>query len=241
MCGPLPRGAGTGQRGGCEPTPATGAGSRVCSFPLEYAASAGCSSCMMRPPWAKWRVAIATATVIANAAAGSGFAAQINELTVTHRDDQFRIVFDAVVDAPAPRVYAVLSDYAALGRLNPVISTMSVDAAPDGHSKRVRSVIRSCIWFFCKELVQVEDVTEPDPSTITARIVPGAGDFESGSCYWRVTREGLQSHVHYEATRAAAFWIPPVIGPWAINRAVREHFEASIANLERLANQRPGS
>jgi hypothetical protein len=184
-------------------------------------------------------MAFGAGILLATPAASIGNAAQIDTLTVTHHDDGFKIALDAVVDAPTRQVYAVLADYAGLGKLNPVITAMSVDIAPNGRGERVRSVIRACIWFFCRQIVQVEDVTEPDPNTIVAHIVPGAGDFESGSCFWRVTNEGPRTRLHYEAIRVAAFWIPPLIGPWAINRTVREQFESSIVILERLANQKP--
>ena len=164
-------------------------------------------------------------------------AAQVNTIEVVDDDKSFRIVFDGVVDAPVLRVRAVLSDYARLGNLNPIIKVLSVESAPAGPGKRVRSTIETCIWFFCRHLVQVEDVTEPDPGTIAARIVPGAGDFESGSSIWRITGEGDGTRLHYEATRVAAFWIPPLLGPWAIRRSMREQFEASIVALERYANQ----
>jgi carbon monoxide dehydrogenase subunit G len=188
-----------------------------------------------------WCTAAAAGALLAVLGAGVGVAAQIDAITVTHRDDGFKIAFDAVVDAPAQQVYAVLADYARLGKLNPVITAISVDVGPSGRGERVRSVIKACIWFFCRQIVQVEDVTEPDAGTIVAHIVPGAGDFESGSCFWRVTDEGPRTRLHYEAARVAAFWIPPVIGPWAIRRTMREQLESSIVVLERLANQKPRS
>jgi uncharacterized membrane protein len=169
-----------------------------------------------------------------------GFAAEVRAITVSHRDDAFKIEFEAVVDAPAQQVYAVLADYASLGKLNPVITAISVEVAPTGRGERVRSVIKTCVWFFCTQIVQVEDVMESDPNTISARIVPGAGDFESGSCFWRVTDESPRTRLHYEATRVAAFWIPPLIGPWAIKRTLREQLESSIVVLERLAARKPG-
>jgi hypothetical protein len=104
----------------------------------------------------------------------------------------------------------------------------------------VRSVINACVWFFCRQLVQVEQVTRPDTDTIVAHIVPGAGDFDSGSDLWRVTNEGNRTRLRYEATRAAAFWIPPLIGTWVIRHSLREHFQTSIVRLERLANQHAG-
>ena len=170
--------------------------------------------------------------------ASLGFAAQVERITVTHHDDSFKIMFDAVVDAPARQVYEVLADYARLGKLSPVITAISVDVAPSGRAQRVRSVIKTCVWFFCRQIVQVEDVMEPDANTIIAHIVPGAGDFESGSFIWRVTNDGPRTRLHYEATRVAAFWIPPLIGPWVIRRTVREELESSIVMLERLANQK---
>lgn len=170
--------------------------------------------------------------------AGFGIAAQVEGITVTHRNDGFKITFDAVVDAPTRQVYEVLADYARLGKLSPIITAISVDVAPTGRGQRVRSVIKTCVWFFCRQIVQVEDVMEPDANTIIAHIVPGAGDFESGSFIWRVTNEGPHTRLHYEATRVAAFWIPPLIGPWVIRRTVREELESSIVMLERLANQK---
>jgi hypothetical protein len=171
------------------------------------------------------------------AAAAPAFAAEVNAIAVSHSGASYTIAFDAVVDAPAPRVYAVLADYARLGKLNPVITAISVEAAPAGGAERVRSEIKTCIWFFCRKIVQVEEVTESDPGMIRARIVPGTGDFESGSCFWRISGDGPRTRLHYEATRVAAFWIPPVIGPWAIKRTLHEQLESSIVLLERLANQ----
>jgi polyketide cyclase/dehydrase/lipid transport protein len=184
--------------------------------------------------------AVAAAVLLGYFGMGIASAAKVDGITVTYQNDQFEIVFDAVVDAPAPRVYAVLADYARLGKLSPVITAISVDVAPTGRGERVRSVIKSCVWFFCRQIVQVEDVMEPDGNTIVAHIVPDAGDFKGGSCFWRVTNEGPRTRLRYEATRIAAFWIPPLIGPWAVKRTMREQLESSVDILERLANQKSG-
>jgi hypothetical protein len=186
----------------------------------------------------KWCMVVPAGVLLGILGAGFGIAAQVEGITVTHRDDGFKITFDAVVDAPTRQVYEVLADYARLGKLSPIITAISVDVAPTGRGQRVRSVIKTCVWFFCRQIVQVEDVMEPDANTIIAHIVPGAGDFESGSFIWRVTNEGPHTRLHYEATRVAAFWIPPLIGPWVIRRTVREELESSIVMLERLANQK---
>ena len=178
------------------------------------------------------------AAFLASLGAGAAGAARLYDVEVLKGDTGLRLAFDAVVEAPERQVYAVLSDYARFGRMNPAIMSMSVAPSPDGHGARVRSVLKSCVWFFCKTVVTVEDVTEPDARTIATRIVPGLGDFESGSSLWRLTADGARTRLHYEATRVASFWIPPLIGPWAIKRSLREQLEISLHALEQLAVQK---
>ncbi len=187
------------------------------------------------------RIALACVASVLALVAGAGRAAQVDSVTVSHRDSGFTIVFDGVVDAPAARVYDVLSDYARLGRLNPAITSVSVTGRPTPQTERVRSVFESCILFFCPKIVQVLDVTRPDARTIVDHVVPGQGDFEGGSSTWRITNQGPRTRLHYEAMRVAAFWIPPLIGRWAIERTLREQLEFSVAILERLASEKPVS
>jgi hypothetical protein len=191
-----------------------------------------------------WLAATCAAAFVASLGTGAAAAAQLNEVTVSNGEAGLRLTFDAVVDAPERRVFQVLSDYARFGRMNPAIVSMSVGPSPDGRGSRVRSVLKSCVWFFCRTVVTVEDVTESDGRTIEARIVPGQGDFKSGSSLWRLTAEGARTRLHYQSTRVASFWIPPLIGPWVIKRTLREQLETSLRALERLAGQKssaPGS
>ncbi len=147
----------------------------------------------------------------------------------------FTVSFDAQVDAPPRRVYQVLTDYGNIRALNPAIVAVSAQPAPGGRGERVRTVLESCIWLFCRKVVQVEDVVEPDARTILSRIVPGQGDFKSGWTTWHLSAQGVSTHLHYEASRVPNFWIPPLIGSWAVATALREQLEASIPVIERLA------
>ena len=192
----------------------------------------------------KSRTAVAAGILLGMFGSGGGIAAQIDAIRVTDRDDGYRIVFDAVIDARPFRVRKVLVDFANISKIDPDVTGVSVGIAPTGRGgPRVRTVIESCVLFFCRQLVQVEDVTEPDANTIVTTIVPGAGDFKSGSTVWRLTAEGPCTHtrLHYEATRVANFWIPPLIGPWAVKSKMREQLEYSILAVERLANPNAGS
>lgn len=189
------------------------------------------------------RTTVSAALLLAFVHPARGTAAPTVTVEVKHHGAAFTARFDAVVNAPLSRVYAVLTDFPALPALNPAIVAVNVRPAPAGdRGVRVRSVLKSCIWFFCRKVVQVEDIVEPDAHTILARIVPGRGDFKSGWSDWRLTARGGRTHLHYEAKRVPAFWIPPLIGPWAVEHTLRTQLEASIPALERLAaTARPGA
>ena len=174
--------------------------------------------------------------LVATHAAGES-AARSATVKVEHRGDAFTVSFDAVVNAPLPRVYRILTDFPALPALNPAIIAVRVNPAPDGKGVRVRSVLKSCIWFFCRKVVQVEDVVEPNAHSIDSRIVPGDGDFKSGWSTWRLTAQGGETRLHYEARRVPDFWIPPLIGPWAVEHTLRAQLEATLPVLRRLADQ----
>jgi hypothetical protein len=162
-------------------------------------------------------------------------AAQVEAVTVEVDGNTFHITLDALVDGTQARVYQVLSDYARLDRVNPGIRSISVRPSPANAGKRVRSVLADCVWFFCREIVQVQDVTEPNPFTIVGKVVPGEGDFAAGSFAWHVTAEGARTRVRYEASQVPRFWVPPLIGPWMIKRTLHDQLAYSVAVLERLA------
>ena len=176
----------------------------------------------------------AAAALIAGLSCAS--AAREGPLVVARHGAAYAITFEAVLDAAPRQVYAVLSNYARLGELSPAIVSVRVTPAPGGRGVRVRSVLESCIWIFCRSVVEVQDVLEPDGRTIVGRIVPGEGDFERGWTVWRVAALGGGTRVRYEASFVPAFWVPPLLGPWAIERSLRADFESSMPALERLAN-----
>lgn len=165
-------------------------------------------------------------------------AAREGPLVVARHGAAYSIAFEATVDATPRQVYAVLSDYARFGELSPAVVSVRVTPAPGGRGVRVRSVLKSCVWVFCRSVVEVQDLVEPDDRTISGRIVPGRGDFERGWTTWRVAAANGRTRVRYEASLVPAFWVPPLIGTWAVARSLRADFEASMPALERLARQR---
>lgn len=161
--------------------------------------------------------------------------AQLGPMRITLSDRGYAIVLDAVIGAPRDRVFAVLSDYTQLARINPEIKSSTSSRSPTGAVERVRMVLHSCVWLFCRNLVQIEDVREPNSNTIVAHIIPGEGDFRDGSSVWRLESDGEATRLHYEASRTLTRRLPRFVRASAVKRRLRTQYRASIEALERLA------
>jgi hypothetical protein len=145
-------------------------------------------------------------------------AGEILDSKVTHDGVVYRLSITARVDAPLAVVYQSMTDFTNLSAINPSIEESQVLASEDARRQRVRSVIKVCILVFCKRVEQVQDVNLIDSRTLEATMVPGAGDFHSGLARWEFTPDGDGTVLHFTEVFEPDFWVPPVIGPWLIEK-----------------------
>jgi carbon monoxide dehydrogenase subunit G len=156
-------------------------------------------------------------------------AGEILDSSVTHDGAVYRLSITARVNAPLAVVYQSITDFTSLAAINPSIEESQVLESQGANRLRVRSVIRVCILVFCKRVVQVQDVTLVDSRTVVATMVPGAGDFRAGSARWELTAVGTATQLHFTEAFEPDFWVPPVIGPWLIEKKlVREVAETAM-------------
>lgn len=71
-----------------------------------------------------------------------------------------------------------------------------------------------------------------------SEIVPGHGDFASGWELWQIVAEGKnRTRLRYEAQLVLAFHMPPLIGPWILERELRRELIGTATRVEKLAGQ----
>jgi hypothetical protein len=156
-------------------------------------------------------------------------AGEIQNSSVTRDGDVYSLSISARVLAPLAMVYQSITDFSNLAAINPSIEESQVLASQGVDRLRVRSVIKVCILVFCKRVKQVQDVTLVDSHTVVAVMVPGAGDFRAGSARWVLTAVGAATDLHFAEVFEPDFWVPPVIGPWLIEKElVREVAETAM-------------
>lgn len=170
--------------------------------------------------------------------AATATAADLRELDVDRSGETYRMQFEAVIDAPLEDTYAVLLDYQHRSALSDAVTETTAVPLADGRSARVRTVMESCVLFFCKRVVQVQLVEELPGYRLTSTLIPGQGDFSDGRSEWALASEDGHTVVRYQAHKTPNFWIPPVIGRWAVERAFRARLEETADRLEALAQQR---
>ena len=157
-------------------------------------------------------------------------------LEVTVGAGIYRVKFDALLDAPVGRVGRVLEDYAGYTRLDPRIrSSQVIGVAPDGASL-LKTRIRACAAFFCRDVQRIERVTLGD-GVLVAEALPGQSDLRNSVARTEWRAEGDRTRIWYESEFTPDFWVPAVVSRGYARRMLRESVLELFENVEERARE----
>jgi hypothetical protein len=172
--------------------------------------------------------------------AASAQAAHVSGVQVARHGERFRIHMHIAIQAPAPAVFRALQDYAAMARYNPDLRAVRVERTPAPDRVRLFTTIHTCVLVFCKTMRQEQIMTATaiaDGGTLNAVLLP-YGDFKAGRGVWMVkpcpTAHAVTC-LDVSIELVPAFWVPPVLGPWAIGRTMDEEARRTGDGLEKTA------
>lgn len=158
---------------------------------------------------------------------------QLESISITEIQGEFETRIVAIVDAPVEYVFAVITDYKHIYRINPSIVESELLTFNNDGIIRVRNRIEQCIFIFCFEVEMVEDVVEIGDGLLLATIVPELSSFESGSAMWHLRPFGDgRTRIQYRANFKPDFFVPPIIGSLMIKSKLREEITASFSRIE---------
>jgi hypothetical protein len=166
-------------------------------------------------------------------------AAEFSSLELVRDGDDYRVLADVFIEAPAEGVFEVLTDYEGFPRLSSVFREgRVVEPIEDGRGV-VYLHMKGCVLFFCRE-VEIVEFLEIEPyRRILAIVDPERSDLHYGRASWTLAPEEGGTLVTYELDMRPQFWIPPVIGPLIIKAALRYRGLRAARRLEALASGRP--
>jgi Polyketide cyclase / dehydrase and lipid transport len=183
------------------------------------------------------RLLLCLAPILACVAAPAS-AASIEHLAVTEAHGRYSIHLRVRLDVPAASAYAVFADLDELRAVNSdVLRARVVGRGPSG-SVDLYSEIRACVLWYCRSLRETQRMTfdrRRDGGEVTATVLPQGGDFREGRAHWTFRAAGSRTILAMTADLEPAFRVPPLIGPWLVERWLRREAGRTAANLERLA------
>lgn len=170
-------------------------------------------------------------------AAPAAFAMDVERLEVRRLEDRYVVEFQARLAAPAEDVGAVLTDYDHYPELDPRILEARRDEA---NHARLHTRLRGCLGgLMCRTLQRVE-ILDERPGEVIATAIPAESDVRFGLTHSRWEASGGGTEVNYRLEITPDFWVPPLIGPPLMIRALREGTLGLFTNVERAARMRAG-
>ena len=184
--------------------------------------------------------AILLAASLCSGAPASARAVELLSAEAARADGRYSAHVEMRVHAPAARVRAFLTDYDHLDRLNGAIVESTLLARIDATRVRVRIRARTCFLFIiCFTKTQIQEARE-GPTAIHATILSEGSDFKSGWVRWEMTPEQGQTRVRFDTEMEPDFWLPPLIGPGLVKRALVAEAIETMTTIEALAGKAEG-
>lgn len=164
---------------------------------------------------------------------------EVLDVAVERFEQRYVVQIDARFTATPERLRALLTDYAHLQRINNSIRRSEVIEINSPQHHCVLTEAEVCVAVFCKRITQVQDVAVLPDGNILATVRPMRSDFRYGIARWDFREEPTGTRMRFRSEIEPAFWVPPLIGPWLIQRALEAETLKSVVNLERLAEAQP--
>jgi hypothetical protein len=168
-------------------------------------------------------------------------AAEVRSFTLERQSQRYHVVSETFIDAPVEAVYDVLVDYDHYDRVSSIFEeSRYLERNPDG-SGVVYTKAHGCIVFFCTTVERVERLDVVPDAEIVATVIPERSNARYAKTHWRLVAENGGTLLRYELEMEPDFWVPPLIGPALIKRALKQGGARAAVRVENLARQAPAS
>lgn len=163
--------------------------------------------------------------------------ATLDHIDVTRKNGRYELRADTFLDASQKDIYDVLLEYDdnQFQRISSVYTESSyLDPLPDG-TPRVYTMMEGCVFFYCVSMRRVETLEAIEPRYIRTLTIPEDSDFKFSSSEWILEPEEDGTRMNYTLIMEPDFWVPPIVGPWALKRVLSSGGVRAISRIERMA------
>lgn len=165
-------------------------------------------------------------------------AAELIDVSVDRIEDRYVLRSETLFDAARSELYRVLTDYDQFEKFTSAF-TESRNLEPDEKGRpRFYNEMEGCVLLFCVSFERYGHLELEPESYIEAIVDPGKSDFKYSVESWKLVEQDDGVLLIYRFEVEPDFWVPPVIGPFYIRRALRAGAVRAVDRIEALAQGR---
>jgi hypothetical protein len=162
-------------------------------------------------------------------------AAELKDVSVEQKDGRYHLSSTTYFDATQSQLYKILTDYEQF----PYFANAFVEAENREPDERGRpqfyTRMEGCVLLFCKSYIRYGHLELKPDYDIVAIADPELSNFEYSRERWQLIPEGEGTIMIYDFEMEPGFWVPPIVGPYVIKRALRSSGNAAVNRIEALA------
>lgn len=140
-------------------------------------------------------------------------------------------------DVGLESLYAIFLDYDLAEKYSSFVAeSRNLEPSDDGNR---RFYIRNegCVLFFCRSFERTGAVEHEPFQQIIAVAYAAESDFKASVETWTLAEEGEGTLVVYTFEFEPKFWIPPLIGPYVLERKLEQDSLHALERIEALARE----
>jgi len=162
-------------------------------------------------------------------------AAEMLSVEVNYEAKTYTMNSEVWFDATVEQVYEIFRSWDHSTKFSSAI-VESRDLPPDELGRPQFYVLnRACVLFFCKSFER-QGYVEAEPNVVIFAFVdPANSDFHFSNESWRFFARDGGTVVVYNFEMQPKFWVPPGIGPYLIQRKLKNDGGGAIDRIEVLA------
>lgn len=159
-------------------------------------------------------------------------AAELRAIELEREGDRFIGTAEIWLDAPRESVYEVMADWDLSTQFSSlIVESRDLETGPNG-GPGFYMKNKGCVLFFCKTFEREGSVEREPYERISANADPEKSDFHMSEEVWQFEQTGGGTLVNYRIEMNPKFWVPPVIGAYAIKRKIRKDGVEALRRIE---------
>jgi len=162
-------------------------------------------------------------------------AAEFREIEVDRDDGLYSMRSQVYFNVEPEYLYRVLTDFNLFKKFTSAIVESNNVEADDKGRPQFYARMEGCVLIWCRSFVRIGYLELKPTAEIIAISDPERSDFEISRERWQLIPEDGGTLMIYEFQMVPAFWVPPLIGPFYIKRALRSGGVDAVNRIEALA------